>query len=289
MSALPAVDAALYGVLTLFVAFVGACLGSFLNVCIYRIPREESVVIPGSHCPACNTPIHWYHNLPVISYLALRGRCAACGQRFSARYCLVELLTAALFLLVWFKLDLGSGARWGLIPVTDWKLMPVYWLVIMGLVLGTFVDFEHMIIPDRVTLGGMLTGVILSAAVPSLHGRETHLAGLVDGLIGCAVGFGSLWIVGEVGRLIFRKEAMGFGDVKLMGAIGAYFGWPAVLFTIMAASLAGSIVGVSLLIGGRKQLQSRIPFGPYLALGALVWMFWGAAWWHWYLDLMLRR
>ncbi len=291
MPLIPVAEHVLLTMLSVLVFCFGACIGSFLNVCIYRIPREESVVWPGSHCPACNAPIRWFHNIPVLSYLMLRGRCATCSARFTPRYCLVELLTALLFLLVWFAFDIrGDGrAPAGLIPVTDWKVIPVYWMIVTGLILGTFVDFEHMIIPDRVTIGGMIAGIVCSAAVPALHARGTPLEGLQAGLIGGVVGFGSLWSVGEIGRLIFRKEAMGFGDVKLMGAIGAFFGWQAVLFTIMASSLLGSIVGISLLVSGRRQMQSRIPFGPYLAAAALIWMLWGQAWWGWYLDVMLKR
>jgi leader peptidase (prepilin peptidase) / N-methyltransferase len=149
----------------------GACIGSFLNVCIYRIPREESVVHPGSHCPACNTPIAWYRNIPIIAWLALRGRCANCKVRISPRYIGVEFLTAVLFLLAWLKFVYPeSTTPLGLAPVTSMFVVPVYWLVIMGLALGTFVDFEHMIIPDRVTIGGMVLGLLASLLVPSLHG-----------------------------------------------------------------------------------------------------------------------
>ncbi len=283
-------DPAISAFLAAMALLLGACIGSFLNVCIYRIPIEQSVVVPGSHCPMCNAPIRWHHNIPILSYLLLRGRCASCGGRFSARYCLVEVLGALLFLLVWLKFDIEGLTRpYALTPMTDWKLVPVYWLVVMGLVLGTFVDFDHMIIPDRVSIGGMLTGILFSVAVPSLHGQSSHLDGLLQGALGLAVGFGSLWLVAWVGKLIFRKDAMGFGDVKLMGAIGAYFGWQAVLFAIMVSSLVGSVVGVSLILSGRKQLQSRIPFGPYLALAALLWMLWGSEWWTCYLHFLLRR
>jgi leader peptidase (prepilin peptidase) / N-methyltransferase len=283
-------DFPLYAFLTTLALLLGACIGSFLNVCIYRIPLEQSVITPGSHCPVCNTPLRWYHNIPIFSYLILRGRCAYCHNPFSARYCLVETLGAILFLLVWLKLDVDGAARpYALVPIADWKLVPVYWLVVMGLILGTFVDFDHMIIPDRVTIGGMLAGVLCSVAVPSLHGQTSHLHGLLTGLLGLAVGFGSLWLVACVGKLVFRKDAMGFGDVKLMGAIGAFFGWQAVLFTIMMSSLLGSIAGVTLIVCGGKQLQSRIPFGPYLALATLLWMLWGSTWWAWYVNFLLQR
>jgi len=264
----------------------GACIGSFLNVCIHRIPRELSVVKPRSFCPQCNHPIEWYRNIPLLSYALLRGRCAHCGGRIAPRYALVEFLVAALFLLVWLKFDPNAGARpLRLVPVADWALVPVYWLMLSGLVLGTFVDLEHLIIPDRVTLGGIAAGLILSALVPSMHDTRSVLGSLAWSAIGAAVGWSVLWGVGYVGTLIFKKDAMGFGDVKLLGAIGAFLGVKAVLFTLMLSSLAGSIVGIALVLAGRKEMQSRIPYGPYLALAAVLWIFWGPALWQGYLDL----
>jgi leader peptidase (prepilin peptidase) / N-methyltransferase len=257
--------------LTLLAFFFGACIGSFLNVCIYRIPREESVIHPRSHCPNCNTMIAWHDNIPLVSYLVLRARCRHCGKGITPRYFLVELLTAVLFLLVW--------NRYGFEVVTL-----VYWLAISGLILGTFVDFEHMIIPDRVSLGGIATGLVFSALVPSLHGKDDLLGGLFAGAVGAAAGSGLLWLVAELGRFIFKKDAMGLGDVKLLGAIGAYLGWQGVIFTIMISSLLGSIVGISLIASGRKEWQSRIPYGPYLAAAALIWILGGNAWWEAYVK-----
>jgi leader peptidase (prepilin peptidase)/N-methyltransferase len=268
----------------------GASIGSFLNVCIYRIPLELSVVTPRSHCPACKHPIAWYQNIPIFSYIALRGRCAKCAVRISPRYVLVELLVALLFLLVWLKFDLQLGPRpLGLVPITDFKLVPIYWLVVMGLVLGTFVDFEHLIIPDRVTLGGIVCGLAASAAVPSLHGQTSVLHSLLWSSVGAGAGWGLMWSVAILGEFIFKKEAMGFGDVKLMGAIGAFFGWQAVLFTVIVSSLAGSVVGISLIVTGKKEMQSRIPYGPYLSLAALLWMYWGSTWWELYIGFLMGR
>lgn len=267
--------------------FWGACIGSFLNVCIYRIPRDESVVHPGSHCPSCNQPIPWYCNIPIIAWLMLRGKCKNCRTSISARYIGVEILTAVLFLLTWLKFDFVSSSRpLGLSAIHHPAIVPVYWLVIMGIVLGTFVDFEHMIIPDRVTIGGMILGVILSMLVPSLHNATGWLHGLIQSATGLAVGFGSLWAVAVLGEFAFKKEAMGFGDVKLMGAIGAFFGWEAVLFTLIVASFSGTIIGVGLIIANKKAMQSKIPFGPYLSLGVLVWMYWGPKLWSAYLNLI---
>ncbi len=266
----------------------GACIGSFLNVCIYRIPREESVVHPGSHCPSCDSPIKWYQNIPLFSWLALRGQCANCKNRISPRYFGVELLTACLFLLAWLKFDVVSEPRlFALAPVESLQIIPVYWLVIMGLILGTFVDFDHMIIPDRVTLGGIVLGLFASTLVPELHDETIWWRGFLQSLIGLSVGFGSLWSVAVLGEFAFKKEAMGFGDVKLMGAIGAFFGWPAVLFTIIVASFAGTLVGVLLILTGKKAMQSRIPFGPYLSLGTLAWLYWGPMLWEMYLNVLM--
>ena len=266
----------------------GACIGSFLNVCIYRIPNELSIVTPRSYCPHCKKTIPWYLNMPLVSWPMLAGRCRFCRERISPRYLLVELLTAVLFLLVWLKLTMCPCCPrpLGLAAVVDWKLIPIYWLAIWGLILGTFVDFEHMIIPDRVTLGGIVAGFILSGIVPSLHGQETWLRGLMFSSLGIALGWGLLWGMGALGKLILKKDAMGFGDVKLLGAIGAFFGWQCVLFTIFVSSLVGSIVGIALVVMRRKEMQSKIPYGPYIALAAVIWMLWGPTIWEMYTDLL---
>jgi len=196
------------------------------------------------------------------------------------------LLTAVLFLLVWLKYSCVPSQRpLGLVQIDAWYLVPVYWLVVSGLILGTFVDFEHLIIPDRVTWGGMAAGFALSIVLPALHGQHSMIHGAMLSALGGALGFGILWTVGYVGTLIFRKEAMGFGDVKLMGAIGAFLGWRAVLFTLVVSSLVGSAVGITLVCAGKKEMQSRIPYGPYLALGAVLWILWGQALWNVYLDI----
>jgi len=274
-----------YGILFgFFSAWFGACVGSFLNVCIYRMPLEVSVVKPRSHCPNCKNLIVWYMNIPIFSWLFLRGRCAYCKQPISYRYALVELLTGTLFLLVYLKLV--APALLGTAALAHPLLVPIFWLVLAGLIVGTFIDFDHYILPDSVTIGGMVLGPILSALVPALHDTTSWWDALLRSGIGLAVGFGSLYAVGELGERMFKKEAMGFGDVKLMGAVGAFFGWPAVLFCIFLSSLLGSVVGLSLIAFGGAQLQSRIPFGPYIAASAVVWMFYGAQVFHWYFNLM---
>lgn len=279
---------ALWTIFTIGVFVFGACIGSFLNVCIFRIPRELAVYRPNrSFCPHCQNTIAWYDNIPLLSILLLGGRCRRCRAPIHPRYFVVEALVALLFTLVWLQFcPPHGGTLFSLDPISDWKLVPVFWLVISGLVLGTFVDFDFLIIPDRVTLGGIVAGLLLSALVPSMHDQPVWHQGLLSSLIGAASGWGLLWLVAIFGRWIFRRDAMGFGDVKLLGAIGAFFGWRAILFTVMVSSLFGSIVGIALVISGRKKLQSRIPYGPYMALAALIWMFWGRAIWALYVDLM---
>lgn len=256
---------------TLLTFFFGACIGSFLNVCIHRIPREESIVHPRSHCPACNQLIAWYDNLPVLSYFLLRGRCRHCGVRISPRYALVEMLTAVLFLAVW--------NQYGWDPRTL-----VYLVMVSGLLLGTFVDLEHYIIPDRVSLGGMVTGLAFSALVPALHQEPDAGSALVASFIGLVAGAGSLFLVGELGRWLLKKDAMGLGDVKLLGGIGAYLGWSGVLFTVLVSSLIGSVVGITLILSGKREWQGRLPYGPFLAMGALAWIFGGRDLWAAYVE-----
>ncbi len=276
-----------YTAFTLLWAVFGACIGSFLNVCIYRIPRDIGLGNPSrSFCPACKHQIPWYLNIPLLSWFMLRGKCRFCGAAITARYVLVELLVAVLFALVWLKFDFRAGPRLlGLAPVTDWQLVAAYWLVIGGLVVATFVDFEHLIIPDRVSLGGIAAGLLFSAAAPALHGESTRSGGLFEAALGVLAGSGVLWGAAILGKLAFKKDAMGFGDVKLLGAIGAFLGLKAIFFTILVSSLLGSVVGITLVLTGRKEMQSRIPYGPYLALAAVLWILWGPVLWEGYLNL----
>ena len=253
-----------YAFFSAFVFFSGLCVGSFLNVCIWRIPRDESVAWPGSHCPACNHAIAPWDNIPLLSWLILNGKCRHCKVPISPRYFLVELLTGTLFAVLWL--------------LHGWTLLtPLYIFFTSALILGTFVDFDHLILPDRVTIGGMIAGPVLSFAFPSLHGQADRLPALLHSLGGLALGFGILWLVSTVGRFVLKREAMGFGDVKLLGAIGACLGWQSVLFTIFFSSLSGTLVGLALIAAGKKELQSRIPYGPHIALAAVLWMLCGPA------------
>lgn len=258
---------------TVVVFMFGACWGSFLNVCIYRIPAELSVVKPRSRCPKCMTNLAWYDNIPIFGWIALGGKCRYCKAPISVRYPSIELLTAILFTLLW----LHHPYNWLLVP---------YGVLVFGLILGSFVDIDEMWLPDRCTIGGMIMGPIFSFLLPSMHGMEGHVDGLIQSLIGLVVGFGSLWSVAFFGRLILKKEAMGFGDVKLMGALGAFLGWQSIIFIVFVSSLLGTIIGVSCIAMGKKEWQSRIPFGPYIALAAIIWVLGGTTWWEAYLHWM---
>jgi leader peptidase (prepilin peptidase)/N-methyltransferase len=339
----------------------GAIVGSFLNVCIHRMPRGESLVSPPSHCPWCGYAIPWYQNVPLFTWLWQRGRCANCRAPIAARYVVVELLTGLAFLGSW--LWAGRASAW---------LALVYCLILAGFIAATFIDFEHYIIPDELTLGGMAAGVLCSMAVPQLHGATSLGAALVQSLAGMAAGAGLVYAVVRLGKLAFGRErielppgarivftetsvvlpdrevpfeelfyrksdvitleaktvelidrgyrgvtvrltpdklsigedtfdpetipqmeivadrielpreAMGFGDVKFMGAIGAFLGWPATVFSLFASAVLGAVVGLTLIALRHREWSSRLPYGPYIAVAAVVWMFGGqrvVTWW----------
>ena len=241
----------------------GTLIGSFLNVCIYRIPAGQSIVTPASRCSHCQTPIRWYQNIPVLSFLVLRGRCASCGVSISVRYPFVEALTGVLFLLVYM--------RFGMLWAT-----PVYWLLAAALVVITFIDLDHQIIPDVISLPGIPIGFALTFFVAGLSWR--------DSLLGVLVGGGSLACVAGIYYLLTRNEGMGMGDIKLLAMLGAFMGWKAILPTIFIGSLIGSLVGVPLMLIKRASGKLAIPFGPFLSLGAIIYLLWGPDLISWYLS-----
>ena len=243
------------------IAAVGACIGSFLNVCIWRLPREESIISPGSHCVRCGRGIAWYDNTPVLSYLCLGGRCRRCKAPISWRYPLIELLASAL--AVGLALRFGLTARWAIYTVLAWAL-----------IVSTFVDFSHRIIPDEITKPGIAIGLVASAVWPSLHGAASPLAGLGHSALGALVGGGSLYLTGVFGDWLFKKESMGGGDVKLLAMAGTVLGAKLVLLTFFLAPLLA--VGPGLLSVMRKG-DHTIPYGPFLSLGLLMAMVWGSA------------
>ncbi len=240
---------------------VGLAFGSFFNVLVYRIPRGESVVWPGSRCPDCKRPIKARENLPLVSYVFLGGKCAGCGGKISAQYPLVEFLTGILSVLLWF-----SVVRPFLQTQHPWYAfvaLAVQIIALLILVPVAIIDILHYIIPDRLSLGGLALGIAASF-LPG--GITPPQAGL-----GILAGGGSLFAVGLIGEKLLRKEeAMGGGDIKLMAFIGAIFGWKTALLSIVLGSLFGSIIGLGMMATGVLGKERRIPFGPFLAAG--VWI-----------------
>jgi len=333
---------------------LGCIVGSFLNVCIYRMPLELSVVTPPSHCPHCKYAIPFYLNIPLVTWLALRGRCKNCGAPISPRYFIVELLTGVLFMSCWLRF--GHNSPW---------LAGVFSLFLAGLIVATFIDFEHFIIPDEITFGGAAVGLVISLLLPQLHAAPTRGQGLWQAVIGMVFGAGIVYAILRLGKLLFGqqkiklppatkvvftetmlllpgkeipceeifyrktdaitlqartvelvdrsyrevtvrlspaglmigderidpetipyleaecteivlpREAMGLGDVKFMGAIGAFLGWQGALFSLMASSCIGATVGVILIVLRKREWSSRMPYGPYIALAATIWIFGG--------------
>lgn len=256
----------LYSVyLILGAAFVlGTCIGSFLNVCIYRIPVGESIVSPPSRCPRCGTPIRWYQNIPLLSWLFLAGKCATCRNKISVRYPLVEALTGCLYLAVVYY--------WGLGWVT-----PVFWVFVSLLVVVTFVDLDHQIIPDVISLPGIVLGFICSFMIPWLS--------WTDSLFGILLGGGSLFLVAAGYEFLTKKEGMGGGDIKLLAMLGAFLGWQAVLPIVFLSSLLGTLVGVPLVLVKGDAGRLKLPFGPFLSAAAVIWLFWGNDLASWYFAL----
>ena len=277
-------DSALYAILATFSFATGACIASFLNVVAWRLPRGESIVSPPSHCPKCNAPIRWWQNIPILSWLALRGRCANCREPISPRYIIVEAIGGALFLAAFMRL-LGNGnCNADELPVIVTSLI-AWWIWISLMIVGSAIDFDHKLLPDFTTVGGMVLGVVLNG-INSLILHSTFY--ILHSLSGLAFGFGLLWLIRWLGTKAFKREAMGMGDVFLMGAIGALFGPVAVLVTLILSSLFGSVVGVTAMLFSKGKLGkfAEIPYGPYICLGCLVWMFYGPELITWYLRLL---
>ncbi len=356
---------------------LGSVVGSFLNVCIHRIPLEQSLLHPPSHCPKCEHAIPWHLNIPLLAWLWLRGRCAHCRNPISVRYPLVELLTGVAFMAAWLRMRHGVD-----ITPSQWIAAAVLCVLLAGLITATFIDFDHFIIPDRITFGGMALGLLFALATPRLLDLNAKTppnttAALVSSGLGLLVGGVMVYAVVRVGKLLFGKqtyalevderlvftetglvfadgempyddifyrksdaitlhaaraelvdrcytnvdvrltmdsltigsetftpesvpylevqadevtiprEAMGLGDVKFMAAIGAFLGWQATVFSLMASALIGAVVGVTLMVFKKGEWTGRLPYGPYIALAAVLWVFGGHELWRWWFDSML--
>ena len=242
------------------VALLGLCVGSFLNVCIYRLPRGESVMSPPSRCPQCGRSLRWFDNIPVVSWVFLRGRCGQCGASISVQYPIIEIVTALIWVLI----------AW---------LTPPGWLLASRLVLGTalivlfMIDLEHQLLPNAITLPGIVVGFLFSLVSGP---------GPIDALIGILVGGGVLYAIAAGYYFVRKEEGMGMGDVKMLAMVGAFLGWKAVLLTLVLSSFAGAVLGVLIMVWHRGDLRYALPFGTFLALGTLVAMLVGDPILSWY-------
>ncbi|HKT79033.1 MAG TPA: prepilin peptidase [Vicinamibacterales bacterium] len=242
-------------------ALFGAVIGSFLNVCIHRLPRGASIVWPASACPSCGHRLAWFENIPVASYLALRGRCRSCHSPITIRYPIIEIVTALLF----------AGAWWLYGP----SLLLVSRVVFGCALIVLFgIDLEHHLLPNVITLPGILVGFLFSLATAP---------GWIDSLLGIVLGGGILWAIAEIYYRVRHEEGLGMGDVKMLAMIGAFLGWQMTIVTLMLASFAGSIVGVALLAAGRGGMKYALPFGTFLSVGAALAAAFGTPLLEWYL------
>jgi leader peptidase (prepilin peptidase) / N-methyltransferase len=241
---------------------LGAVVGSFLNVIIYRLPLGKSVVWPASMCAKCSRPLSWYENVPIVSFLALRARCRTCGAPISWQYPIVEAVTAAMFAVLYWLLGPSllfvSRAAFG-----------------SALVALFAIDFEHYLLPDAITLPGIVAGFVFSLFTEP---------GWLASLIGILAGGGGLWAVAEVYFRIRHEDGLGFGDVKMLAMIGAFLGWKLMLLTLLLGSLSGSVIGLALIVSGRGDMKYKLPFGTFLALGAGAAMIVGPPFLQWYIG-----
>ena len=252
------------GAAEIVLALAGLCIGSFLNVCIHRLPLKQSVVHPGSRCPGCGYALRWYDNVPVISYAVLRGRCRSCARPISLQYPIVEIVTAVIFVLHWYSF--GPTA-----------LLPLRLLFACALVVLFLIDLEHQILPDVITLPGIVTGVVCSLFFPP---------GPLMSFLGVLLGGGLRWAIAEAWFRLRKVDAMGFGDVKMLAMVGGWLGVKMVLVTFVLSSMLGGLIGVALIASRRADMATRVPFGTMLAVGALVASLYGEDLLAWYLSTM---
>ena len=240
----------------LFVALLGAALGSFLNVLIYRLPEEKSIIFPASNCPHCRKPIRFYDNIPVVSFILLKGRCRVCRGKISFRYPLVELITAVFSLLLFWKFGISFKYLFSFIFVC-------------ALIVITFIDLDHQIIPDVITLPGIPIFFLAALFVMGLRFQDAFLGFLIGG--------GCLYVIAFVYELVTKREGMGGGDIKLLAMMGAFLGWQSLLFILLVSSLVGAVVGVAVMMIKGQDMKYAVPFGPFLSFAAVSYIFFGDA------------
>ena len=243
---------------------LGACVGSFLNVCILRWPLGLSIVRPASRCQACGVKIPGFLNLPILGWLLLRGRARCCGARLDWRYPVVEFFTAIVFTALWFLYS----------P----KLFFAYAVLAAGLIVASGIDFDHLVIPDGLTLGGVILGISASYLLPELQDRTDPTDAMIRSALSAAMGGAILYLLAKTASWLLQKEAMGTGDAKLLAALGAFLGWTALPWILAVSSLLGTCVGVTMILQRKQKLGVKIPYGPYLALASLLWLLGGKAW-----------
>jgi len=260
-------------VVQIFFFLLGSVVGSFLNVCIYRLPREKSIVHPPSACPGCEKPIRFYDNIPIVSYILLKGTCRDCGAKISIRYPIVELLTGILYVTLLREFGLTFE-------------LAVFLLFVSLLVIISFIDLDFRIIPDILSIGGLVAGFILAIPRPFFKYLSPKF-GILDSLYGILVGGGILFAIAWIYEFFTKREGMGGGDIKLLGMIGAFCGIKGVVFSLVSASFIGTLVGIPLILAKGRDTKYAIPFGPFLSLGALIYVYRGDSLIRLLLDILL--
>ena len=252
-----------YGIEAVLIFILGLIVGSFSNVCIYRIPKNESIIFPASHCPKCHSPIKPVDNIPLLSYILLKGRCRNCKCKISIQYPIVEFLSGLIYLIIYLTYGLSIQSL-------------IYIILSSALIIIAFIDLNEQIVPDVISLPGILIGFIISFLVPYIS--------FTNSALGVFVGGGIILIIGLAGSTIFKKEAMGGGDVKLAAMIGAFLGWRYIIISLFLGFFLGALAGIILIISKIKSSEDAVPFGPFIVLGSFITLLWGEKIISWYLG-----
>lgn len=252
-----------YGVNDVLIFILGLIVGSFSNVCIYRIPRNESIIYPASHCPKCRSNISPKDNIPLLSFILLKGRCRNCKSKISIQYPIVELLTGFIYLIIYLIFGLSVQTL-------------IYIILSSALIIIAFIDLNEQIVPDVISLPGIVVGFILSFFIPYIS--------FINSSLGVIVGGGIILIIGLAGSVIFKKEAMGGGDVKLAAMIGAFLGWRYIIISLFLGFFLGAVAGIFLILSKIKSREDVVPFGPFIVLGSFITLLWGEKIIIWYIG-----